>query len=253
MSRFFVDPSDVTDKYIYLNDSGDLKHMRKVLRMGVGDELDISDGAAWEYHVQIEALDEDEAKLLILDKQKFAREPELHVTLYQGVPKAGKMEGIIQKCVELGVYEIVPVFMERTVVVDKGNFGKKQDRWQKISDEAVKQCKRGIIPEVGASLKFKEMAAELFQYDLILFPYENEEGTTIKDCLRDVIRAVEAGERTMPKNVCIIIGPEGGFADKEAEMLDEAGAQRVSLGKTILRTETAGPAALAMTMYELEL
>ena len=253
MSRFFVDPSDVTDKYIYLNDSGDLKHMRKVLRMGVGDELDISDGAAWEYHVQIEALDEDEAKLLILDKQKFAREPELHVTLYQGVPKAGKMEGIIQKCVELGVYAIVPVFMERTVVVDKGNFGKKQDRWQKISDEAVKQCKRGIIPEVGASLKFKEMLMELEQYDLILFPYENEEGTTIKDCLRDVVRAVEAGERIMPKNVCIIIGPEGGFADKEAEMLDEAGAKRVSLGKTILRTETAGPAALAMTMYELEL
>jgi 16S rRNA (uracil1498-N3)-methyltransferase len=253
MSRFFVDPSDVTDKYIYLNDSGDLKHMRKVLRMGVGDELDISDGAAWEYHVQIEALDEDEAKLLILDKQKFAREPELHVTLYQGVPKAGKMEGIIQKCVELGVYAIVPVFMERTVVVDKGNFGKKQDRWQKISDEAVKQCKRGIIPEVGASLKFKEMLTELEQYDLILFPYENEEGTTIKDCLRDVVRAVEASERTMPKHVCIIIGPEGGFADNEAEMLDEAGAQRVSLGKTILRTETAGPAALAMTMYELEL
>lgn len=253
MSRFFVDPSDVTDKYIYLNDSGDLKHMRKVLRMGVGDELDISDGAAWEYHVQIEALDEDEAKLLILDKQKFAREPELHVTLYQGVPKAGKMEGIIQKCVELGVYAIVPVFMERTVVVDKGNFGKKQDRWQKISDEAVKQCKRGIIPEVGASLKFKEMLTELEQYDLILFPYENEEGTTIKDCLRNVVRAVEAGERTMPKHVCIIIGPEGGFADKEAEMLDKAGAQRVSLGKTILRTETAGPAALAMAMYELEL
>ena len=253
MSRFFVDPSDVTDKYIYLSDSGDLKHMRKVLRMTVGDELDISDGEAWEYHVQIEALDEDEARLLILDKQKFAREPELHVTLYQGVPKAGKMEGIIQKCVELGVYAIVPVFMERTVVVDKGNFGKKQDRWQKISDEAVKQCKRGIIPEVGDSLKFKEMVAELSQYDLILFPYENEEGTTIKDCLREVRRAADAGESALPKDVCIIIGPEGGFADKEAELLDEAGAKRVSLGKTILRTETAGPAALAMTMYELEL
>ena len=253
MSRFFVDPSDVTDKYIYLSDSGDLKHMRKVLRMTVGDELDISDGTAWEYHVQIESMDEDEAKLLILDKQKFAREPELQVTLYQGVPKAGKMEGIIQKCVELGVYAIVPVFMERTVVVDKGNFGKKQDRWQKISDEAVKQCKRGIIPEVCASLKFKEMIEELDQYDLILFPYENEEGTTIKDCLRQVVRAAEAGEQELPKSVCIIIGPEGGFADKEAAVLDEAGAQRVSLGKTILRTETAGPAALAMTMYELEL
>ena len=265
MSRFFVDPSDVTDKYIYLSDSGDLKHMRKVLRMNVGDELDISDGTAWEYHVQIESLDEDEAKLLILDKQKFAREPELQVTLYQGVPKAGKMEGIIQKCVELGVYAIVPVFMERTVVVDKGNFGKKQDRWQKISDEAVKQCKRGIIPEVREALKFKEMVSELSQYDLILFPYENEDDRTIKDCLREVVQqagegaqageGTQAGEicRNLPKNVCIIIGPEGGFGDKEAAMLDEAGAQRVSLGKTILRTETAGPAALAMTMYELEL
>lgn len=248
MSRFFVDPSDVTDRYIYMTDAGDLKHMKKVLRMSVGDELDISDGAAWEYHVQIESMDGDEAKLLILDKQKFAREPELQVTLYQGVPKAGKMEGIIQKCVELGVHAIVPVFMERTVVVDKGNFGKKQDRWQKISDEAVKQCKRGIIPQVGESLKFKEMVEQLSMYDLILFPYENEENLTIKDCLRS-----DAVQQNPPKNVCIIIGPEGGFADKEAEMLDNAGAVRVSLGKTILRTETAGLAALAMTMYELEL
>lgn len=248
MSRFFVDPSDVTDRYIYMTDAGDLKHMKKVLRMSVGDELDISDGAAWEYHVQIESMDGDEAKLLILDKQKFAREPELQVTLYQGVPKAGKMEGIIQKCVELGIHTIVPVFMERTVVVDKGNFGKKQDRWQKISDEAVKQCKRGIIPQVGESLKFKEMVEQLAMYDLILFPYENEENLTIKDCLRS-----DAVQQNPPKNVCIIIGPEGGFADKEAEMLDNAGAVRVSLGKTILRTETAGLAALAMTMYELEL
>lgn len=270
MSRFFVDPSDVTDKYIYLSDRNDLHHMKKVLRMGVGDELDISDGSAWEYHVEIEAMDGEEARLLILDKQKFAREPELHVTLYQGVPKAGKMEGIIQKCVELGVYAIVPVFMERTVVVDKGNFGKKQDRWQKISDEAVKQCKRGIIPEVRESMKFKEMVEELSQYDLVLFPYENEDNRTIKDCLRGIVQAAEFGGATaggagsdgaknvelcrkLPKTVAIIIGPEGGFADKEAAMLDEAGAERVSLGKTILRTETAGPAALAMTMYELEL
>ena len=248
MSRFFVDPSAVDGKYIYMTDKSDLHHMKKVLRMAPGDEMDISDGSEWEYHVRLESMYDDEATLVILDKQKFAREPRLHVTLYQGVPKAGKMEGIIQKCVELGVHSIVPVFMERTVVVDKGNFGKKLDRWQKISDEAVKQCKRGIIPEVAESLKFKEMLPELANYDLILFPYENEEGRTIKDCLRDVVASGE-----LPKTVCIIIGPEGGFADKEAAMLDEAGAQRVSLGKTILRTETAGPAALAMTMYELEL
>ena len=251
--RLFTDAANIGDKYIKITDKGDIKHMIKVMRLAEGDSVDVSDSMEWEYKTEIVSIDTDEVLLAIVDKQKFAREPETRVTLFQGVPKAGKMETIIQKCVELGVYAIVPVFMERTVVVEKGNFGKKLDRWQKISDEAVKQCKRGIIPEVGASLKFKEMVGELSQYDLILFPYENEEGTTIKDCLRNVVRAVEAGERTMPKHVCIIIGPEGGFADKEAEMLDEAGAQRVSLGKTILRTETAGPAALAMAMYELEM
>ena len=248
MSRFFVKPEAVEDRYIYLTDKQDLHHMKKVLRMSEGDEMDISDGSAWEYHVEIESLDDKEAVLLILDKQKFAREPELLVTLYQGIPKASKMEEIIQRCVELGVNSIVPVFMERTVVVDKGNFGKKLDRWQKISDEAVKQCKRGIIPDVQDTVKFKEALPMLQEHDLILFPYENEDNSTIKDCLREV---VVSGNK--PKTVAIIIGPEGGFADKEAVALDEIGAKRVSLGKTILRTETAGPAALAMTMYELEL
>ena len=248
MSRFFVKPEAVEDRYIYLTDKQDLHHMKKVLRMSEGDEMDISDGSAWEYHVEIESLDDKEAVLLILDKQKFAREPELLVTLYQGIPKASKMEEIIQRCVELGVNSIVPVFMERTVVVDKGNFGKKLDRWQKISDEAVKQCKRGIIPDVQDTVKFKEALPMLQEHDLILFPYENEDNRTIKDCLREV---VASGNK--PKTVAIIIGPEGGFADKEAVALDEIGANRVSLGKTILRTETAGPAALAMTMYELEL
>lgn len=248
MSRFFVKPEAVEDRYIYLTDKQDLHHMKKVLRMSEGDEMDISDGSAWEYHVEIESLDDKEAVLLILDKQKFAREPELLVTLYQGIPKASKMEEIIQRCVELGVNSIVPVFMERTVVVDKGNFGKKLDRWQKISDEAVKQCKRGIIPDVQDTVKFKEALPMLKEHDLILFPYENEDNRTIKGCLRKV---VASGKK--PKTVAIIIGPEGGFADKEAVALDEIGANRVSLGKTILRTETAGPAALAMTMYELEL
>lgn len=253
MSRFFVDPSDITDKYVYLSDRDDLHHMKKVLRMNVGDELDVSDGAAWEYHVEIEEMSSDEAKLLILDKQKFAREPELAVTLYQGIPKATKMEGIIQKNVELGVKAIVPVFMDRTVVVDKGNFSKKLARWQKISDEAVKQCKRGVIPQICESMTSKEMVTDLADYDLILFPYENEDDRTIKDCLRKIADDVAEGKAEMPKKVAIIIGPEGGFSDKEAEMLDEAGAERVSLGKTILRTETAGMAALSMTMYELEL
>ena len=199
----------------------------------------------WEYRAEIVRIEEEEVLLVILDKQKFAREPNLEVTLFQGIPKAGKMESIIQKCVELGVHAIIPVFMERTVVVDKGNFSKKLDRWQKISDEAVKQCKRGMVPQVGRQRPFSEMLDKLRNYDLILFPYENEGDYSIKDCLR--------GLAEKPRSVAIVIGPEGGFSDKEAAALDEAGAARVTLGKTILRTETAGMAALAMTMYELEL
>ena len=245
--RLFTDAANIGDKYIKITDKGDIKHMIKVMRLAEGDAVDVSDSMEWEYKTEIVSIDADEVLLSIVDKQKFAREPEVRVTLFQGVPKAGKMETIIQKCVELGVYAIVPVFMERTVVVEKGNFGKKLDRWQKISDEAVKQCKRGVIPQIEEQCSFKEMLPQLTDFDLILFPYENETGYSIKDCLR----SIPADQK--PETVAIVIGPEGGFADKEAEMMDQAGAARVTLGKTILRTETAGMAALAMTMYELEL
>lgn len=243
--RIFTSPSNIEEKYIRITDKGDIKHMIKVMRLKSGDKVDVSDGSKWEYETVIDEVYDDEVILSIMDKQAFAREPELMVTLFQGIPKAGKMETIIQKCVELGVYSIVPVFMDRTVVVEKGNFGKKLERWQKISDEAVKQCKRGIIPEIQNQVKFKEMLPMLSDFDLVLFPYENEENLSIKDCLRNL--------QQKPKTVAIIIGPEGGFSDKEADALDDAGTAKVTLGKTILRTETAGMAALAMTMYELEL
>lgn len=247
MSRFFVDKSDIQGRYIYITDKNDLHHMRRVLRLGAGDKVDISDGEEWEYEAVIEEAGEQKAVLVILDKHKFAREPEIQINLYQGIPKGSKMEEIIQKSVELGVYGITPVFMERTVVVDKGNFGKKLERWQKISDEAVKQCRRGIVPKIEKPLTFEQMTAGLDEYDLVVFPYENEEYRTIKDCLREIPQGAK------PKKAAVIIGPEGGFSDKEAEMLAERDIKGVSLGKTILRTETAGPAAIAMIMYELEL
>ncbi len=243
--RLFTSPGNIGDQYIRITDRGDIRHLSKVLRLREGDLVDVSDSVQWEYQAEIVSVAEDEVVLAICDKQAFAREPALSVTLYQGVPKAGKMETIIQKCVELGVYSIVPVFMDRTVVVEKGNFSKKLERWQKVSDEAVKQCKRGIVPEVRQQLKFEGMLGELAGYDLVLFPYENESDYSIKDCLRALTEK--------PKTVAIVIGPEGGFSDKEAGEMDQAGAVRVTLGKTILRTETAGMAALAMTMYELEL
>ena len=258
--------------------------MVKVLRLRVGDEIDVSDSSEWEYHTVITDLQEDCAEVKILDKQRFAREPETLVTLYQGVPKQGKMELIIQKNVGLGVNRIVPVFMERSVVKDNGKFGKKIGRWQKVADEAVKQCKRGIIPEVCDAISTKEMIAEFAEYDLVLFPYENENGTTIKDELRAIADGCvmnevcelnegrkpgnggKLGEGRMPgegdkpgegcksgMKIAVVIGPEGGFADSEAERIVAAGGKSVSLGKTILRTETAGMAALSMIMYELEM
>ena len=239
-----------------MENKDDLHHLRKVLRARPGMELDISDGDCWEYKTVLEELTEDCATLKILDKQKFATEPSTRVTLYQGVPKASKMETVIQKTVEMGVDTIVPVFMERTVVVEKGNFGKKLDRWNKIAAEAVKQCKRGIIPRVTESYDFDRMLDELPNYDLIICPYENEDGLSIKDFLREAPAPADAGPAEpgpQARRVALVIGPEGGFSDGEIARLKAAGAATVTLGKTILRTETAGMAALAMIMYELEL
>jgi 16S rRNA (uracil1498-N3)-methyltransferase len=244
MARFFVDAADVQGNIIYIRSKEDIKHISKVLRMKEGDKLEISDCSQWEYDAQIEFIEQDVIELSVINKQEFEREPQVRVTLFQGIPKQAKMETIVQKCVELGIDSIVPVFMDRTVVVDKGNFGKKIQRWQKVSDEAVKQCKRGIIPEVSDSLKTKEAIEQFDEFDLVLFPYENEEGKTIKDELKN------CGD---VKNIAVIIGPEGGFSDEEAELIVAAGGKSVSLGKTTLRTETAGMAAIAMIMYELEL
>lgn len=261
MSRFFTDPGNIGANTITIDNTDDLHHMMKVLRLKEGDEVDVSDGVQWEYRARIESLSREEAELLILDKQAFASEPSVKVTLFQGIPKQGKMETIIQKCVELGVYEIVPVFMDRTVVVDRGKFGRKIERWNKVSAEAVKQCRRGIVPKVADPIKTVDMLRDsdnsgtpdmLEEFDLVLLPYENEKGTTIKDVLRQAAGG-SSGNDGRPERIAVIIGPEGGFSDEEAIAIIGAGGKSVSLGRTILRTETAGMAALAMIMYELEL
>ncbi|MBN7772709.1 RsmE family RNA methyltransferase [Clostridium aminobutyricum] len=245
MSRFFTSSENIGEKSIRITDKNDIHHIAKVLRLKIGDKIELSDSVKWEYETEISFIDKDYVEAVIIDKQKFANEPKTKVTLFQGVPKQGKMELIIQKNVELGVYEIVPVFTDRTVVTDNGKFSKKIERWQKVSDEAVKQCKRGIIPMVSGDISFKEMLERLGGFELVLFPYENEEDRTIKDALRNLEK--------IPETVAIIIGPEGGFSEQEAQRLRACNAECVTLGKTTLRTETAGIAALAMTMYELEL
>ncbi len=147
MSKFFVDCHDVKESTIRITDADDRKHMIKVLRLGVGDTVYVSDTVQFEYTAEITAIEKDYIETRILDKQKFAREPELKITLFQGVPKQGKMETIIQKTIELGVYSIVPVFTDRSVVIDHGNFHKKIERWQKIADEAGNSASGGSFAD----------------------------------------------------------------------------------------------------------
>lgn len=245
MSRFFVDQTDIYDSEIIISQKSDVKHIKKVLRMKPGDLLEISDGNAWEYEGEILHIDDDQVEIKILDKQKFAREPEIDITIYQGVPKSGKMELIVQKNVELGMKKLVPTFMDRTVVSGIEKYKKKVERYNSIAMEAAKQCRRGIIPTVADPITFKNMVSELEEYDLIIFPYENENNFTIKDFLQGIAEK--------PEKVAIIIGPEGGFSDSEVSMLREKGIESVTLGNTILRTETAGIATVAMLMYQLEM
>ena len=140
MSRFFVSPENIGDKYISITEQEDIHHISKVLRLKPSDEIDISDSLEWEYRTEIIGIEKDLVELKIMDKQKFSREPNVHITLFQGLPKQGKMELIIQKAVELGAFEVAPVFTDRSIVTDNGKMGKKIERWQKIADTAAAQC-----------------------------------------------------------------------------------------------------------------
>lgn len=241
-----MDKTSVGDGEILISNKDDIRHISKVLRLKAGDRVLVSDCDSFDYQSEILDIQGDEKIVLrILDKQRFSGEPDLLITLFQGLPKQGKIETIIQKSVELGVHKVVPIFTDRTVVTDKGNLQKKLERWQRISDEAVKQCLRGIPPVIEYPMDFQRMLKEINTYDQTIIPYENEDVVSIKEVLR--------GYLEKPKTMALIIGPEGGFSQKEVDMAVEAGCRPVTLGKNVLRTETAGIAALSMIMYELEL
>lgn len=241
MHRFFIEPHAVCGNEAVLTGE-DVQHIAKVLRLRAGDEVTLCDGAKTEYTARIDSVEKERITLRVLETAASKTESSAEITLYQGLPKAGKLETIIQKCVELGIGKVIPFDAERSVVkLSEKDFAKKQSRYQRVAYEAAKQSRRGIIPEVGGLVK---LAKEDFSgFDLILLAYEEERGTTLKKALRAKMDA---------KRIALIVGPEGGFAPEEADMLIQRGAVSVSLGPRILRTETAGMAMLAMTVYELE-
>ncbi len=243
MPKFFVPSGNVQDEHIII-EGGDVAHITRVLRLSVGDTVTVCDSSGSDYEARIATVEQNRLTCDIISKQKCASEPEIKVTLFQGVPKGSKMEYIIQKTTELGIHEIVPVKLARCVsrVESKKDEIKKLDRWQKIAEAAAKQSGRGIIPEIKPFMTLDEVVNASSGFDLFFAPYECEE----KQTLREVLLS-----KTDVKSIGFLIGPEGGFDITEAEKIKKALLPTVTLGKRILRTETAGEAVLTMIMYEL--
>jgi len=242
MTHFFVPDGIGVDGLFHIT-GGDLNHMKNVLRMKPGDPVVISDGSDRDHYCRILSIDKEEARLTP-ESEKNSSELPAEIVLYQGLPKADKMELIIQKAVELGASRIVPVDMKRCVVrLDEKKIQSKTARWNQIARSAAEQSGRSRIPEVSAVMRYRDAVLEL-EKGLFLLPYENARGMA---ATKDALREVTAG-----KQIGILIGPEGGFESAEVDLAMAHGATVVSLGRRILRTETAGLAAITMCMLELE-
>ncbi len=264
MQHFFVTPAQVSDDVITVTGS-DVNHMKNVLRLKPGETVSISDGNNARYLCQILRYEPSGQKergkqsageacvLQIVEKQTVDSELPSKIYLFQALPKAGKMDTIVQKAVELGVYKVLPVMTRRCVTKpEEKQIKKKRSRWQEIAKSAAEQAGRGYIPEVTELLSFSEAVERAGGLDVFLLPYElasdmaADPSGAMTDT-KEILAAIGPGQ-----SVGILIGPEGGFEKEEVEQAQDAGARVISLGKRILRTETAGPALLSILMFALE-
>ena len=243
MHKFFVDQSCIDGNLVNIQ-GDDVKHIYKVLRLKSGDKVNINNCLGEEFLAQIKDVSKTNVLCEIIKKTDTNNESPLKIHLYQGLPKATKMDLIIQKATELGVMGITPIITERVVIKNEFKEFKKIDRWNKIALEACKQSKRTIIPKVNEPVEFSALLGEADRYDLIIVPYENKEDFGIKAMLSKL-----KGKKI--KNVAIVIGPEGGFEEEEIEKLSSLGSEIVTLGPRILRTETAGFVSASLLLYEL--
>ncbi len=244
MQHFFVTPEQVEEEYIHIEGS-DVNHMKNVLRMHQGEKLTVSDGNNVEYLCEVDSYEEDRAMLHILEQHVADTELPSRIYLFQGLPKQEKMELIVQKCVELGIYSVIPVSMKRCVVkLDAKKAAKKVERWNSIAASAAKQAGRGCVPEVQNVRTYEEALQMAQELDVVLVPYELAEG--MKET-KEILAGIKPGQ-----SVGIFIGPEGGFEQEEVERAIAMGGKALTLGKRILRTETAGLALLSVLMFHLE-
>ncbi|HCW53474.1 MAG TPA: 16S rRNA methyltransferase [Clostridium sp.] len=247
MHKFFTSQNNITDTQgIILGD--DVKHIYKVLRLNEGEKVVLNDCEGTEYLGKINTITKNEVVVDIIEKLDINNESRVKIHLYQGLPKGQKMDLIVQKGTELGIYQFIPTITSRVDVKLKGEF-KKLDRLNRIALEASKQSKRSIIPKVNEVVSFDEALEELKSMDLVLVPYENAKNFGIKTLMKKLND--EKVDLDSIKNIGIVIGPEGGFEEEEIEILKEQGAYIITLGNRILRTETAGFTATALVQYEL--
>ena len=244
MSHFFINSSQVgKDLLTIVGD--DVNHMKNVLRMRSGEAFTAADENGIFYRCEVEELDKQQVTAKILWKEEGSSELSSKIYLFQGLPKSDKMEMIIQKAVELGAYEIVPVSTKRAIVkLDAKKEASKLKRWQAIAEGAAKQSGRMIVPQIHEVLSFKEALQMAKELDINVIPYECAKGM---DGTREIFGSIKPG-----MSVGIFIGPEGGFEESEVEEAKTLGVHPVTLGKRILRTETAGLTTLSILMYLLE-
>ena len=246
MFQFFITPDQIRENDIIISNEQDVNHIRNVLRMRQGQHISLCcQENSKEYICVIEEIRPDAIRASIEDINGDSRELPVKITLFQGLPKSDKMEFIIQKAVELGDAEIVPVASKRAVVkLDEKKAAKKVQRWSEIAKSAAKQSKRSLIPTVHPVINFREALEYGKSMDMLLIPYEDAKGIGHS---REVIASVKG-----KKSLGIYIGPEGGFQMEEVEKAVAVGAYPITLGHRILRTETAGMAVLSILMFMLE-
>lgn len=247
MYHFFVEPGQIreNDKAVMIFGT-DVNHIKNVLRMKIGEEISVSNGQDnCEYRCGIAEFGEDFIKCELRFVKEEGVELPVRVTLFQGLPKGDKMELIVQKAVELGVYEIVPVAAKRCVVrLDEKKAASKVTRWQGIAEAAAKQSKRGVIPQVQPVTGFAQALEQAGEMEVRLIPYELERGM---EYTRELLSGIRPGQR-----VAVFIGPEGGFEESEIALAKEKGLCPITLGRRILRTETAGMTVLSWIGYLTE-
>ena len=247
MRKFFVSSSQINSGIIQILGE-DVNHIKNVLRLISGDNIKICNKDSSENYIcAIVEVNKEYINCKILEKVEAITEGNVELTIYQGLPKADKMELIIQKCTELGAFKFVPVKFSRSIVkLDKNSSSKKIDRWQKIAEMAAKQSKRDIIPEIENMININQLSKEINLYNLVLLAFENEDKNSLKKELQKINITNEK------LKIAVIVGPEGGIEENEVNILQNSGAKVVTLGKRILRTETAALSMASIIMYELE-